>query len=255
LIWRQKQKFDKREIQISDKDTKNKTEWKIERMKLPSFSGHIREYTRFKIDFQKFVSPSIKDESAAYVLKQCLNGEALEVVKNVDDNVTSMWERLEDRYGRISKITDAILYDIKMLKPLSDGEDKQFIDMVNCIENSYRELDRIGMGKEISNSSVIGMIEERLPKSIKAKWCFKVSAKDSSVDEANKFPSLIEFLQEHQRAIEYGSNELRKSKKVQFDKGTVLHALHDVDVERKQGKSSPLLQRKTHQLKKKTLMQ
>ena len=73
----------------------------MEKMKLPSFSGQIREYPRFKTDFKKFVEPSIKDESAAYVLKQCLTDEALETVKNVDDDIAKMWERLEDRYGRV----------------------------------------------------------------------------------------------------------------------------------------------------------
>ena len=148
-------------------------------------------------------------------------------VKNVDDNVGEMWERLEDRYGRISKITDAIMYDIKVIKPVLDGEGKKFVEMVNCVERSYRELERIGMGSEISNSSVVGIIEEKLPKTIKNEWCLKVSDKDTTVDERNKFPSLLQFLQKHQRAIEYGSNELRVAKHVQFEKGTVNHAYQD----------------------------
>ena len=91
-------------------------ELKLERMKLPSFSGDLREYPRFKYEFDKFVKPSVKDDDEAiYVLKSCLSKEALAHVKNVDDNLDEMWKRLEDRYGRTSLITRAILADIKQL--------------------------------------------------------------------------------------------------------------------------------------------
>ena len=59
---------------------KNKTsstiELKMERMKMPTFNGDIRDYPRFKSDFMKYVMPSLKSEdSAAYVLRSCLSGE------------------------------------------------------------------------------------------------------------------------------------------------------------------------------------
>ena len=120
------------------------------------------------------------------------------------------------------------MFDIKSLKPMSDGEDKRFVDMVCCVERSYRELERIGMGAEISNSSVVGIIEEKLPKTIKTEWCLKVSDRDTTVDDRNKFPSLLEFLQKHQRAIEYGSNELRSTKHVQYGKGAVNHTTQEI---------------------------
>ena len=88
------------------------------------------------------------------------------------------------------------------------------------------------MGKEISNSSVVAMIEERLPKDIKAKWCLQVIDRNSTVDEAHKFPSLLEFLQRHQRAIEYANSDLRSSRKPQF-KGTINHTVKEDSV--KQG--------------------
>ena len=83
------------------------------------------------------------------------------------------------------------------------------------------------MGTEISNFSVVGMIEERLPKDINAKWCLLVSDRDSTVDEANKFPSLIVFLQKHQRAIEYANSDLRSSKRSQHNKVTINYTVRD----------------------------
>ena len=96
-------------------------ELKLERMKIPQFSRNIREYPRFKSDFTRYVMPSIKDShSAAYILKSCLSGSALDAVKNVDDDVKNMWKRLDEKYGRTSKLTDAILLDIKQLKAVQE---------------------------------------------------------------------------------------------------------------------------------------
>ena len=196
--------------------SKKTAELKIERLKLPTFSGNIRDYPRFKSDFSKYVSPSIKAGSDAYIMKEmCLKEQALDLIKNVDDDIDAIWERLDDRYGKPSKLTDVIMYDIKKLKPVADGEDKKFLEFVDCIERSYRELKRVGMEAEISNATIVGLIEERMPKTIKTMWYLKVSDKESDVDDKNKFPHLLDFLQKHRRAIEYGSSELRACKTVE----------------------------------------
>jgi hypothetical protein len=205
-------------------EKKGASNLKIDKIKLPLFSGEIRDYPQFYKDFTTVVMPEIKEKSAPYVLKSCLKDEALDVVKNIDDDIGKMWERLEECFGGISKLTDAVMYDIKMLKPVTDGEDKKFVALVNCIEKGYRELERIGMGAEISNSSIVGLIEEKLPKTIKTMWCLQVSDVKSTVDKRNKFPSLLEFLKQHRRATEYGSNELRSTKHAHFGKGVVSHA-------------------------------
>ena len=59
----------------------NVMELKLERMKMPSFSGDIKEYPRFKADFQKHVMPCLKNkDSSAYVLKSCLSAGPLDIV-------------------------------------------------------------------------------------------------------------------------------------------------------------------------------
>ena len=83
--------------------------------------------------------------------------------------------------------------------------------MVNLLENGYNDLRRIGLGKEISNSTIASMVEEKLPKTIKAQWCLRMCEDD--IDDTDKFPPLMEFLLKHKRAVEYGNNELRTSQK------------------------------------------
>ena len=70
-----------------DDSKKNSFGLKLQRMPLPKFNGDIREYPRFKNDFRTQVMPSISNEQQPYVLKSCLTGTALEIVKNVDHSV------------------------------------------------------------------------------------------------------------------------------------------------------------------------
>ena len=186
-------------------------ELRLERMKLPHFSGEIRDYPRFKHEFEKYVMPSIKRKAeAVYVLKSCLDKEALELVKNIDDNIENVWSRLEDRYGRVSLITRAILFDIKQLSPIQEGEGSKFVELVNIVEKCYHDLESIDMETELSNSTMCGAIEDKLPPNLKLMWSLDVSAKDSKVDERNKFPHLLEFLIKHRRAIEYSTTNVKK---------------------------------------------
>ena len=72
---------------------------KLQPMPLPKFDGEIREYPRFKDDFKNHVIPSISEIQQPYVLKSCLSGNPLEILKNVEYNIKEMWKRLDDKYA------------------------------------------------------------------------------------------------------------------------------------------------------------
>ena len=201
------------------KETKGKCQMKLDRVKLPSFSGAIREYPRFKKDFESQVEPNIERDAIPYVLKSCLSGEALEVVKNVDDDAVKMWERLKEKYGRPSKVTDAIMFEIKGMKQINEGDDRKFAEVVDLVESSWRDLRMIGMESEISNTTVVSFIEEKLPRSIKAQWCLEVcenekdeeSGSNKISNDKGKFDVFLKFLLKHKRAMEYGAEQIRVS--------------------------------------------
>jgi hypothetical protein len=50
-----------------------------------------------------------------FALKKCLSGDALRTVKGVDDDFTEMFHRLDIKYGRPEKQTDAVLNEIKKI--------------------------------------------------------------------------------------------------------------------------------------------
>ena len=119
---------------------------KLERMKKLHFNGIIREYPRFKSDFLKQVIQEIgSKDKAAYALKSCLSVQPYTKKQNVYDDIDMMWKRLDDIYGRPSKIVDEFMFNIKRFKAFSN-EELLFIEFVQAIENGFLDLKRLKIG-------------------------------------------------------------------------------------------------------------
>ena len=183
----------------------------LERIKPPKFSGDIRDYPRFKSDFQRLVANEIKKTSTvAYILRDSLSGTPADLVRNIDDNLEEMWKRLDEKYGEKTKLIDVVMTDLKRLKPLKNKDYVEFIKMVELIERGYRDLERLGLEAEM-NATTVSMVEEKLPPDIKMKWSEEVRGKEtkSKVESSGKFPYMLEFLLERKGIIEYNIDEMR----------------------------------------------
>ena len=83
------------------------------------------DYLRFKSDFTRQVVPEVQnDYAAAYSLKSCLGIVPLDIIHNIDDDLAEMWRRLDNEFGKASKLTDVIMKDIKKMRPVKDNDDK-----------------------------------------------------------------------------------------------------------------------------------
>ena len=183
----------------------------LEKIKRPHFEGDIREYPQFKRDFQTQVMPGLTKLTAPYTLRTCLDKEALAQVKSVDDDIEEMWARLDEKFGDPGKVTDVMINDIKRFKVIREGESKKFVEFVDMIEDSYRDLKRLGIEKEITTTSSVSTIESKLPPDHRKEWARLVSLRKSTVDKTDKFPSLLDFLLDQKRAIEYDASDLRSA--------------------------------------------
>ena len=166
----------------------------LEKVKMPLFTGGIRDYPRFKMDFEKQVMPTINIESAPYILRSCLSKEPADVIKSIDDDLEAMWKRLDEKYGDPTKVVDVIMNAIQNTRNIRDGENNRFIELINVVEDGYRDLKRLGLEKEITTTSSVSVIEKKLPTDVKKEWAKLISSDHSTVDKTNKFPSLLKFL-------------------------------------------------------------
>ena len=184
----------------------------LKRMKMPQFNGGIKDYARFKSDFQKQVQSTVGGEQeAAYSLKYCLSNTAFEIICNVNGDLKEMWELLDEKYGKLSKLIDVVVNDIRRLKIAHGGEGQMFLYLIDTMKRRYRDLFRMKLDKEMSNNTVVSMIEEKLPKDIGLEWVKEVTKTGSSVKDDNKFPFLLKFLLEQRRIIEFQSADLRNT--------------------------------------------
>ena len=55
----------------------------------------------------------------------------------------------------------------------------------------------------------MSIIEEKLPRDLKKAWALEISKGETKVKDDDKFPSLLEFLKERKRAIEYEADDMR----------------------------------------------
>ena len=179
----------------------------MEKAKLPTFNGDIRNYPRFKSDFITYVLPTTNRTSAPYILRSCLTGEPLESIKSVDDNLDEMWARLDEKYGDPTKITDVVINAIQNCKPIKEGESRKLLEFITTVEDGYRDLKRLGLQSEITTTSSVSIIERKLPNDIKKEWSKIVCS--TTIDKSDKFSNLLTFLLEQRKIIEYETSELR----------------------------------------------
>ena len=98
-----------------------------------------------------------------------------------------MWELLDEKYGKISKLIDVVVNHIRRLKIAHEGEGQKFLYLIDTVKCRYRDLFRMKLDKEISNNTVVSMIEEKLQKDIGLEWVKEVTKTGSSVKDNNKF--------------------------------------------------------------------
>ena len=145
----------------------------------------------------------LQNDDVSYVLRSCLGNDPANFVKSIDDDISEMWKRLDEKYGDPAKVEDVIIDGIRRTRIIREGEEKRFVDFVEIVEDRYRDLKRLGLESEITTTSFVSIIEKKLPADIRRKWAEMMSADNSTVDKTNKFPSLLKFLRSQRGAIGY----------------------------------------------------
>ena len=155
---------------------------RLEKMKMPSFSGNIRCYARFKKDFREIVTLFYMDPiHQIYVIKEsCLKL----LVENIED-IEALWKRLDDKYGDKIDLVDIVIKDLKSLPYMKINDDPKFVQMVDTLEKGLVDLETIGAREEIANAYTVKIIESKISRQLYLTW-LKEEEKDEIVDEEER---------------------------------------------------------------------
>ena len=115
------------------------------------------------------IEPKYPDSThQAYILKQnCLKGEALDITKNLNE-VSTIWERLHDKYGDETEIMNTVIKEIEELPPTNSNQ--AFVQLVNTLEKGLQDLEIIGMSEEVANIYMVKILEKKLSHRVLTKW-------------------------------------------------------------------------------------
>ena len=67
------------------------------------------------------------------------------IIKSIDDDISEMWKRLDEKYGDPAKVADVIIDGIRRTRFIREGEEKRFVEFVVIVEDGYRDLKRLGL--------------------------------------------------------------------------------------------------------------
>ena len=191
---------------------------KVERMKLPTFSGDNRSYARFKKDFADIVAPSYPNEKQLiFTLKDtCLKGESKKLVENIVD-IEDIWDRLDTKYGDTIEIVNLVIQDVQKFQLPRQDPEIGFINLVDTLERGLQDLSTIEARTEIANAYTVQLLEGKLPKRVLAKWLDKVCDQDdpsaisetvgtattrTEINKKSRFEQLFEFLKQERKQTE-----------------------------------------------------
>ena len=178
----------------------------LERLKLKQFTGDIRKYPRFKSEFCNHIRPVCNPEQVAFILKSYLSETVREDVENIDEDCDAVWDRLDKKYGNQGRLIDTILSDVKHIPHCSE-DDRATLQMIKIVERAHNDLKMIGEESEMNNSTIVSIIEERMPEEMAKEW-IKMVTSEVNVHE-NKFKHLMRLMNQWRDRIEYKLGNIR----------------------------------------------
>ena len=184
---------------------------RLKKLRFQKFDGDIRKYPKFKAEFQKYIQPLCKSDEIAFILKSYLIDEISEEVDSPGDDIDQVWKQLHKKCGDAGKRVDVIMSKIKQMPTCSNSDDQRVLEMINTTEKAHRDLKRLDLEKEISNSTKVSIIEERLPEDIQIEWIRIVTGDKRDEISRDKFPSLLKLPFTCRERIEYKLSEIRKT--------------------------------------------
>ncbi|XP_028416265.1 uncharacterized protein LOC114540191 [Dendronephthya gigantea] len=96
------------------------------------------------------------------MLRASLHGKPLDLIKGVGSDYKAAWAYLDSIYGDPRFIADTVTQDITRFKPLQNGEDTRFCELVHLVNRSYNTLKEVGRPYDMNNNHMLAIIEQKM---------------------------------------------------------------------------------------------
>ena len=158
----------------------------LKRIQLPVFSGDKRYYRNWKAAFMACVDTALSTgEYKLLQLRQCLSGEALNVIESLGHSAAAYEaakERLERRYGGKGRQVAIYLEDLDKFPQIRPGNPQDLEKFAELLEIAIINLKETGYHNELGNGFLYGKLRTKLTESLLAKyhrWVFETETPES----------------------------------------------------------------------------
>ena len=134
----------------------------MEKPKIHWFNGDVRDYAIFRADFKHAINIRYGKSDAIMLLRTGLQGRPLEYIKGIGTDYDAAWEYLDSIYGDPRFVADTVTQDIVRFRPLREGEDARFCDLVHLVQRSFTTLQEVGRPRDMDNNHMLALIEQRM---------------------------------------------------------------------------------------------
>ena len=158
----------------------------LKRNQLPIFTGDKWSYRNWKAAFMACVDTApATGEYKLLRLRQCLSGEALNVIENLGHSAAAYEaakERLEPRYGGKRRQIAVYLEDLDKFQQIRPGNTQDLEQFADLLEIAIINLKETGHHNELGDGFLYGKLRTKLTESMLAKfhrWIFESQTPES----------------------------------------------------------------------------
>ncbi|CAB4032698.1 PREDICTED: uncharacterized protein LOC107337338, partial [Paramuricea clavata] len=113
-------------------------------------------------DFKHAIESRYTKRDAMTYLRACLQGKPLELIKGIGTDYDGAWQYLDSIYGDPRYVSDQVTQHLSKFRPLKEGEDSRFCDLVHLVKRSFNTMKGVGKPHDMDNNHMLSLIEQKM---------------------------------------------------------------------------------------------
>lgn len=181
---------------------------KLPELKLPSFSGDLRDWITFRDSFKNLISDNtqLTDIDKFTYLRSSVSGDALQEIASIDltaANYSIAWKSLESRYENRKLLVKSHLDALMAVSPMKKESFEALNSVISEFDKHLQMLDKIGQQTANWSTILAHILLNKLDPTTIRLWETEHRSK-----EVPEYKQLMEFLKNHCMVLQSVSNKV-----------------------------------------------
>ena len=179
---------------------------KLKPTALPKFTGHKRDFHRWKKDWEALQAQGEPTGSKEVKKIQLLDSLEDKITRDLRlttyNTADDIFRVLENRYGNQVSIAIEIVEELQKMQSVKSYQPRKIVELIQTVEKALHDLNDLGNTGAIKNPLVTKSIESKLPENLKKEWLVYAADVRNAVAPDDRFDSLLAFLKKQESIYE-----------------------------------------------------